>query len=63
MSKTNANKPLTVAGLIDVLKGFDENLTVKIGDLYDNGYFATVTPDMVNTSKDGKKDFVLIFLE
>lgn len=59
MSNTNTNKPLTVTGLIDVLKDFDGNLTVKIGDLYDNGYFATLTPEMVSTSKD----FVLIFIE
>ena len=59
MSNTNTNKPLTVAGLIDVLKDFDGNLTVKIGDLYDNGYFATLTPEMVSTSKD----FVLILIE
>jgi len=59
MSNTNTNNPLTVTGLIDVLKDFDGNLTVKIGDLYDNGYFATLTPEMVSTSKD----FVLIFIE
>lgn len=59
MSNTNTNKPLTVAGLIDVLKDFDGNLTVKIGDLYDNGYFDTLTPEMVSA----RKDFVLIFIE
>lgn len=59
MSNTNTNKPLTVAGLIDVLKDFDGNLTVKIGNLYDNGYFDTLTPEMVSA----RKDFVLIFIE
>ena len=51
MSNTNKTKqPLTVAGLIEVLKDLDGTLTVRIGDIYDNGYHTTVTPDMVSVS-------------
>ena len=55
----NTNAPLTVAGLIEVLRGFDGNLTVQVGDLYDNGYHATVTPEMVSVNDTS----LLIFLE
>lgn len=58
-ANNTTNQPLTVADLIETLRGFDPTLTVKLGEFY-TGYGSPLTQEMMSVSDTREGKFLVL---